>query len=144
MHKLKSTEYSPAPYFDLEEEFAMQQVVAGIIKDKLVNSAHDISEGGLIVTLLESGFQKGLGFTVSDQSTGIRQDAFWVGEAQGRVVVSVGKEKLAGLKEKLVAAGQTFLEIGTVTKSINVNGADWGNITDWKEKYDTAIEKFLK
>jgi len=144
LHKLKATEYSPAPYFDLEEEFAMQQVVAGIIKDKLVESAHDISEGGLIVTLLESGFQKGLGFTVSDQSTSIRQDAFWLGEAQGRVVVSVSKEKLAELKDKLVAAGQTFLELGTVTTSINVNGTDWGSIADWKEKYDTAIEKYLK
>ena len=144
LHKLKSTEYSTAPYFDLEEEFEMQQVVAGIIKDKLVNSAHDISEGGLIVTLLESGFQKGLGFTVSDQSTNIRQDAFWMGEAQGRVVVSISKEKVAGLKDKLVAIGQTFLELGTVSKSINVNSADWGNIADWKEKYDTAIEKYLK
>ena len=143
LHKLKSTEYSPAPYFDLEEEFAMQQVVAGIIKDKLVESAHDISEGGLIVTLLESGFQKGLGFTVSDQSTTIRQDAFWLGEAQGRVVVSVKKENLSALTNKLTAAGQAFLELGTVTASINVNGSDWGNIADWKEKYDTAIEKFL-
>ena len=98
----------------------------------------------MIVTLLESGFQKGLGFTVSDQSTTIRQDAFWLGEAQGRVVVSVSKEKLAALKEKLVAAGQTFLELGTVSSSINVNGSDWGSIADWKEKYDTAIEKYLK
>ncbi len=144
LHKLKATEYSPAPYFDLEEEFAMQQVVAGIIKDKLVESAHDISEGGLIVTLLESGFQKGLGFTVSDQSTSIRQDAFWLGEAQGRVVVSVSNEKIASLKETLTAAGQSFLELGTVSESINVNGSDWGNIADWKEKYNTAIEKYLK
>ena len=122
----------------------MQQVVAGIIKDKLVESAHDISEGGLIVTLLESGFQKGLGFTVSDQSTSIRQDAFWLGEAQGRVVVSVSNEKIASLKETLTAAGQSFLELGTVSESIKVNGSDWGNIADWKEKYNTAIEKYLK
>ena len=144
VHKIRRIEFSPAPYFDLEEEFAMQQVVAGIIKDKLVESAHDISEGGLIVTLLESGFQKGLGFTVNDQSTPIRQDAFWLGEAQGRVVVSVSKEKLSVLKEKLNAAGQSFLELGTVSTSINVNSLDWGNISDWKEKYDTAIEKYLK
>ena len=144
LHKLKNTEYSPAPYFDLEEEFAMQQVLAAIIKNKLVESAHDISEGGLIVTLLESGFQKGLGFTVTDKSTSIRQDAFWLGEAQGRVVVSVSKEKLALLKETLTVAGQTFIELGTVSSSINVNVADWGNIADWKEKYDTAIEKYLK
>ena len=144
IHKIKGIEYSPAPYFDLEEEFAFQQVVAGIIKDKLIESAHDISEGGLIVTLLESGFQKGLGFTVSNQSTAIRQDAYWLGEAQGRAVVSVSKNKLTELKSKLTAAGQTFIELGTVTNSINVNGTDWGNIEDWKEKYDTAIEKYLK
>jgi phosphoribosylformylglycinamidine synthase len=144
LHKLKSTEYSPAPYFDLEEEYYMQQVLAGTIKEKLVNSAHDISEGGLMVTLLESGFQKGLGFTITFQSNNIRQDAFWLGETQGRVVVSVSKEKLGVLKDRLRTEGQYFLELGTVTTSINVNGADWGNIEDWKEKYDTAIEKYLQ
>jgi phosphoribosylformylglycinamidine synthase len=48
LHKLKGVEYSPAPHFELDEEFAVQKFVASIIHEKLINSAHDISEGGLL------------------------------------------------------------------------------------------------
>jgi phosphoribosylformylglycinamidine synthase II len=104
LHKLKKTEYSPAPYFDLDEELAVQQFVANIIKDKLIQSAHDISEGGLAITLLESGFTNNLGFSVSATST-LRKDAYWFGEAQGRVVVSCTKQNAERLMQNAKEAG---------------------------------------
>ncbi|MBW7952283.1 MAG: phosphoribosylformylglycinamidine synthase subunit PurL, partial [Chitinophagaceae bacterium] len=45
LHKIKGIEFSPAPAFDLEEEFNVQQFIATLIKEKIINSAHDISEG---------------------------------------------------------------------------------------------------
>lgn len=143
LHKLKGVEYSPAPDFDLEQEYQVQAFVTAIIKEKLVQSAHDISEGGLAITLLESGFTNDLGFVVNAQAPA-RKDAFWFGEAQSRVVVSVSKEKLATLVQHANLAGITVTELGTVSAGdINVNGEAWGNITGWKNKYDTAIEKLL-
>jgi phosphoribosylformylglycinamidine synthase len=143
LHKLKSVEYSPAPYFDLDQEYYVQSFVAAIIKDKLIQSAHDISEGGLAITLLESGFTNDLGFEVNATET-IRKDAFWFGEAQSRVVVSVTKDKLATILQQAKVADITVTELGTVSAGeIKVNGADWGNISNWKNKYDTAIEKLL-
>ncbi len=136
-------EYSPAPDFDLDQEFSVQALVAAIIKEKLIQSAHDISEGGLAITLLESGFTNDLGFNIT-ASEKIRKDAFWFGEAQSRVVVSVTKEKLASVLQHAKTAGITIAELGTVSAGeINVNGITWGNISDWKNKYDTAIEKLL-
>lgn len=144
LHKLKKVEYSPAPYFDLEEELAVQKFVSAIIKQKLIKSAHDISEGGLAVSLLESSFYQELGFYVSANSH-IRKDAFWFGEAQGRVVVSVAKETVEALLLVAKESGIAVSELGAVTSgSITVNGNDWGNITEWKKKYDTAIEKLLQ
>ena len=143
LHKLKSVEFSPAPYFDLDQEYNVQEFVTAIIKDRLIQSAHDISEGGLAITLLESGFTNDLGFIVNAKEPA-RKDAYWFGEAQSRVVVSVSKDKLSTLLQYAKNAGITITELGTVsTGSINVNGADWGNITNWKLKYDTAIEKLL-
>jgi phosphoribosylformylglycinamidine synthase len=143
LHKLKSVEYSPAPYFDLDQEFNVQSFVAAIIKDRLIQSAHDISEGGLAITLLESGFTNDLGFEINATET-IRKDAFWFGESQSRVVVSVTKDKLATILQHAKVAGITVTELGTVSAGeIKVNGADWGNISKWKYKYDTAIEKLL-
>lgn len=143
LHKLKNVAYSPAPCFDLDEELAVQEFVSAVIKEKRINSAHDISEGGLAVTLLESGFTNDLGFNVAAASE-LRKDAYWFGEAQGRVVVSCSKLQSEGLQLKAKEAGIPVTELGTVTDGkIMVNGEDWGNSVEWKEKYDTAIEKLL-
>ncbi len=147
LHKLKGIEYSPAPAFDLDEEFKVQALVADLIKQKLVSSAHDISEGGLAVTLLEKGFNNNLGFNIASPTPpkeGLRQDAFWFGEAQSRVVVTVAPSQISNFKSVIESVGISFTELGTVTSgAIKVNGESWGSIIDWKEKYDTAIEKVL-
>jgi phosphoribosylformylglycinamidine synthase len=139
--KLRAVEYSPAPYFELDEEFALQQKVAELIKNKLVRSAHDLSEGGLFVALCESGFNRELGFSVQT-SGGIRKDAFLFGEAQSRVIVTVPVSKV---KELEAALGSFPHEkIGVVTSGeMMVDGDFWGTIDWWKEAYDSAIENYL-
>ncbi len=144
LHKLKKVEFSPAPHFDLDEEYTVQQLIASFIKEKKINSAHDISEGGLAITLLESGFHRNLGFAVQANSA-IRKDAFWFGEAQSRVVVSCSAEQLNNIEAAAQKAGIAFAVLGTVTSgNIEVNGESWGNIDTWKNLYDTAIEKLIK
>jgi len=144
LHKIVGQEFSSAPYFNLDEEFDMQDLVASIIKNKLVQSAHDISEGGLIVALMESGFFNNLGFNVAQSQNNIRKDAYWFGEAQGRVVVSVSKENNENFQAYINKQALQVLCIGQVTPSqIVVNGEDWGNIAGWKNKYETAIGKLM-
>lgn len=144
LHKIVGQEFSSAPYFNLDEEFDMQQLVASIIKNKLVQSAHDISEGGLIVALMESGFFNNLGFNVNQSDNNIRKDAYWFGEAQSRVVVSVSKENNENFQAYINKQALQVHCIGQVTPSqIVVNGEDWGNIAGWKNKYETAIGKLM-
>ncbi|TAF54115.1 MAG: phosphoribosylformylglycinamidine synthase subunit PurL [Sphingobacteriia bacterium] len=143
LHKIKGVEFSPAPYFNLEEELNLHKTLTQLIRQSTLVSAHDLSEGGLIVALLESGFASGKGFTVNAQTTG-RKDAFWLGEAQGRVVVSVPPQQQKTLEETCVAAGLPCLLLGQVTETqVEVNGEDWGKILDWQLTYDSAIEKIL-
>jgi phosphoribosylformylglycinamidine synthase len=144
LHKIKGVEYSPAPHFELDEEFAIQKFIASIIKEKLIKSAHDISEGGLIVTLLEKGFHRGLGFEVS-ADTDPRLDAYWLGEAQSRVVITATKEQAEAIKHKGASNHIPVTVLGSVTAgSVKVNGESWGNIAEWKDKYDNAIGNLLK
>ena len=89
LHRICNVQYSPAPYFNLDEEFRLHETVSSLITRKMIQSAHDISEGGLFVTLAESGFFRSFGFEVTQHSSLVRRDAFWFGEAQGRVVVTV-------------------------------------------------------
>jgi len=144
LHKLKGVEFSPAPMFELDEEFALQKFVSAIIKEKLVNSAHDISEGGLIVTLLEKGFNRNLGFDVAVKTDG-RLDAYWLGEAQSRVVVTCNRQQAEEIKHYAASNHIPLTVLGTVTTGVvKVNGADWGSIDSWKDKYDNAIGNLLK
>ncbi|TDX00656.1 phosphoribosylformylglycinamidine synthase subunit PurL [Dinghuibacter silviterrae] len=144
LHKIVGVEHSPAPFFDLEEEKALQSFVLSLVRGKKVRSAHDVSEGGLVVTLLEKGFARGLGFKVQTGET-IRPDAFWLGEAQGRVVVTVSRQGVAALETAAAAAGIPFEKLGEVTDGlVRVQGEDWGMIDTWKQRYDTAIESFLQ
>jgi phosphoribosylformylglycinamidine synthase len=143
LHKIRGVEYSPAPAFNLFEEYQVQQFVAGAIRNKQILSAHDISEGGLLVTLIEKGFNRNLGFAVDADVAG-RNDAYWLGEAQSRVVVTCSAQQLAELQGDAMEKGIGCTVIGKVTDgTISVNGADWGNIVTWKNKYDTAIENII-
>jgi len=153
LHKIRGVEFSPAPHFDLDEEYTIQKFVNTLITEQDIKSAHDISEGGLLVTLFEKGFNRNLGFDVRDGFSAfshngdkdeMRLDAYWLGEAQSRVVVSCSKQQEDAIKHKAAAAGIPITVLGTITNGeIKVNGKSWGKIKDWKEKYDTAIENFL-
>src|SRR6478736_4190365 len=139
--KVCKVEFSPAPYFELEEEFSVQQKISELINKKLIQSAHDVSEGGLFVTLCESGFNREFGFTVETKDD-LREDAYLFGEGQSRVVVSVK----ADLIEKFENALSDFPHerIGLVTSGeMLMNGEFWGTIDWWQEEYDSAIENHL-
>jgi phosphoribosylformylglycinamidine synthase subunit PurL len=144
LHKICGIEYSPAPYFDLQEEFDVQQEVLKMIHKKLINSAHDVSEGGLFITLMESCFNRNLGINVSTTNTTIRKDAYWFGEAQSRIVISVSKQNRNDFNMLLEKMELAVTYLGTVTKnSITIDGENWGTIDEWKDVYDTAIEKLM-
>ena len=142
LHKICGAEFSPVPYFDLEEEFRLHETVSFLITKKMIQSAHDVSEGGLFVTLAESGFHRSRGFNVSAQNSKIRKDAFWFGEAQGRIVVTI---KAENEKEFLKSLHVPFEKIGVVTSgSIIVDNESFGNISEWADKYDNAIGNYFK
>lgn len=137
--QLHQVKYSPAPYFDLEEEVALQKTVSQLIKKGLVQSAHDVSEGGLFVTLMESSMPRQLGFTVKTDAN-IRKDAFLFGESQSRVVVSVQADKVTEFEAFLNAESATFSQLGVVkTETIEIDSQDFGNISKWTKTYDNLL-----
>ena len=144
LHKVHGVEYSPAPYFNLTEEYDVQAEIKKMIHKKLINSAHDVSEGGLFITLMESCFNRNKGFSVEAAYNDIRPDAYWFGESQSRVVVSVSKENRNDFNMLLEKMEMTVTYLGTVTSgNIRINGEDWGTVNEWKDKYENAIANLL-
>lgn len=144
LHKLIGIEHSPAPYFNLDEEYELHSALKQLMKQKLLQSVHDVSEGGLITTLLESGFCRSLGFDVQQSAVHVRKDAYWFGEAQGRVVISCSLKNAEALLTQLKSLKVPHEYLGIVTESsIDMEGDYWGHIEEWKELYETAIERQL-
>ncbi len=141
LHKIQKVDLSPAPIFNLDEEYAVQQKVLQLINEKMIVSAHDIAEGGLFISLLESAKQRNLGFEIHSNES-IRKDAFLFGESQSRVVVSVKPEMKDAFEKTMNGCDMEFL--GNVGESnILIDGENWGDISTWATQYDEAIEKML-
>lgn len=135
---------SPAPYFNLEEEFELHQTVKELIQNKHINAAHDISDGGLFVTLVEMGLPEGLGFDIVTDSE-VREDAFLFGEGQGRVVVTVNEDQEDAFIEHMMASNTKFTLLGHVTKGkMMIDDEHYGFIEQAKDIYDNALGKSLE
>ncbi len=135
--------YSPTPFFDLDYEFRMQEVVRELITKNLISSAHDISEGGLFITLLECSLGNGLGFDITSDAE-IRLDAFLFGESQGRVVISVIPYKETEFVDFMIQKNFPFSTLGHVTKGeMRIDDISYGFVQDAEKEYLTALEKVI-
>jgi len=103
-----------APELDLNFELKLQQVLLKAIQNGMVNAAHDISDGGIAVTLAEMAIFYGRGANVSVKNlTGSYIDVLY-SEAQSGVVVTVPREDARELEHYLLKHDLFFDELGTV------------------------------
>ncbi len=137
-------EASPVPFFSLEEEYATLEQLKELIRKGVIASAHDVSEGGLFIALLESAMQGGLGFDITTDVE-IRPDAYLFGESQSRIVVSVTPENEESFIDLMMLNGVEFDLLGHVTKgAIRVDDEDWGVVSDYAKPYQNALGEVLE
>jgi len=136
--------HTQVPHFDLAAELAMQEAVRQLIDKKLLSSAHDVSEGGIFVSLLEAGMSGKRGFAI-ETMTAISASAFLFGEGQGRITASCREDDLEEIKRILAATGIPFFVLGTVAgKDLSVNGLEFGSIDTWAEPYQNSLDQYLE
>jgi len=136
---------SSAPEFDLDVEYDMQQTLISLIRKGTIESAHDVADGGLFMTLLESSFTNNLGFEIISSSE-VREDAFLFGEAPSRVVVSVTETGEDDFLDALKDSKTPFMLLGHVTQGkLIIDDKDFGKIAEYKEIYNNSLgEKLMK
>jgi phosphoribosylformylglycinamidine synthase len=141
---VRNVKESPAPYFNMDEEILLQKHLYEIIQQGLIESAHDCADGGLFVTLLESAMPDELGFDISTDPD-FRKDAYLFGESQSRVVVSVSRAKEDAFIKYLISTELEFVCLGQVSSgAIIIDEELFGNIDEWKNLYNSAIENILQ
>jgi len=129
---IHAREQGSPPLLNLETEKAVQACVLKLIRDGLVHSAHDCSDGGLAVTLAESCLSspgKPHGAMVRLKPNGLRRDALLFGESQSRVVLSVSRDQTDAVLRMAREAGVVAYAIGTVGGErlvVEVEADRWG------------------
>jgi phosphoribosylformylglycinamidine synthase subunit PurL len=103
------------PALDLAAEKRLIDCLVALAEAGLVQSGHDVSDGGIAVTLAESCFASaGLGAEVTLRSDGPAEHALF-GEGGARCVVSLKESFLARVRDTARQCGVAALQIGRVT-----------------------------
>ncbi|MTI29703.1 phosphoribosylformylglycinamidine synthase subunit PurL [Xanthovirga aplysinae] len=143
LYSYQEVKASPSPSFDLNEEYKVQQGIKALIQEKVIESAHDVADGGLFITLAESAMAAGKGFDINTNGN-FRKDAFLFGESQSRVVVSVKEEQKSRLEALLKENGVTFSRIGKVTSdSFKVDGEKYLSTQEARSIYEKTLPSAL-
>lgn len=144
LYRYHGIKHSPAPYLNLDEEQHLHNCILALRGTGLVQSVHDISEGGVIVSALESAFVRELGFEVHT-SADVRADMWLYGEAAGRVIVSVSPDKYSEFVLFAETAQLPFKPVGKIGgKIVKINEEVIGEIGTLKQRYAEALEKKLE
>lgn len=102
------TEQGLPPKIDLTKEIAHGNFVRSLIKEKLVSSCHDISDGGLLVAVSEMAFSGDIGAKL----IGPDLPSFWFGEDQARYVLTIHPTYFAAVQKKSQEINIPFTVIG--------------------------------
>jgi len=132
-------EESSAPHFDLDKEFELQETIKSLISKQQINSAHDCADGGLFIALTEMSMPNGLGFDIVTDSE-VREDAFLFGEAQSRVVVTIGENQETAFIAAMNKQKTPYVLLGHVTQGkICVDDEHYGFINEMKDVFDNSL-----
>ncbi|HAL46278.1 MAG TPA: phosphoribosylformylglycinamidine synthase II, partial [Dehalococcoidia bacterium] len=132
------------PEIDMELEIAVQRACRRLIHDRIARSAHDCSDGGLLVALAESCVAGAIGLTlIADLPD--RWDAALFGEGQSRIVVSVDRSALDRLDEICRDEGVPWTELGTVGgDTLNAPWLDETPVVQLRDAWANGLERALK
>jgi phosphoribosylformylglycinamidine synthase len=145
VRKYHNIRYSPAPFFNMEKEVDVQKIVRLLIQEDFLESAHDVSDGGSFTSLVESATASNLGFDVRSK-LGLRNDAFWFGESQSRIIVTITPERQGSFQEFLNAHDyQHVCRLGRVTKgAVLIDEESWGDINHWGKIYKEGLTHIIE
>jgi len=137
------------PDLDLEKEAALQKAVIELVLEKLVDSVHDCSDGGLAVALAEKAFAQGVGARVNLTSNGLPAEFVLFGEDASRIVVSCDPgmvERIQQVAAKYGIAAEVLGETIPERLEISLDGraAVSATISGLKQAYEGALESMLR
>ena len=135
----------PPPQINLKEEKKNGLFVSDLIKGKLVNAVHDISHGGIIVTLAEMCMASNIGAKIKVSGSNSDKIKYLFSEDQARYLIEISKKNLEKIKKtastkniKIDIIGKTQSEIFEVENDLKIS------VKELKTKNESWFKNYNK
>jgi phosphoribosylformylglycinamidine synthase len=129
------------PPVDLEAERRHGDFVRGLIGDRVITAAHDVSDGGLLVAVAEMAMASGIG-AVLEAPSGCPAHAFWFGEDQARYVITA--KSVEPIIECAKLAGVPLTRIGATGGALlSIAGERPLRIADLKDRFEAWLPGYM-
>jgi phosphoribosylformylglycinamidine synthase II len=133
------------PLVDLENEVSVQDTLRRAIKAGLISSAHDISDGGLAITIAESCISGKVGAEITLDKLGdlsLAQKLF--SESASRIVVTCKAENVSGVIDFCRQNSVSIVEIGKTTgKNLKINDTISLPLNELEDVYLKSLERAI-
>ncbi len=134
-----------APELDLDFEVKLQAFLLKLIQDQKINAAHDVSDGGLAVTLAEMAIFSGKGAAISLKGLAGTDHEILYSEAQSGVVVTSGFEQTTEFEKTIKDSGIPFQILGVVGgDDLMIDTGIQLPINALQNTYESAIPKAME
>ena len=112
-HDILYLKKGPPPTMNLQEEKKNSFFIRGLIEKKLVQSVHDVSDGGIALAIAEMCMAGAIGAKISTNLTGPERVKYLFGEDQARYIIEIKKDDLNSLVQMAKEQEISMTQLGT-------------------------------
>lgn len=132
------------PPVDLEAERAAGTLVRELIAEGVLDTVHDLSDGGLAVALAECAMAGGVGARIDTLPGGLPRHAALFGEDQARYVLAVPQDRVEVVRARADAAGVPLLALGeTGGDGLSLPGLRAISIEALKDAHESWLPAYM-
>jgi len=134
----------PPPEVNLFNEKNIGETMLKLINENLIESAHDVSLGGIIVAISKMCIKGNMGIKFKKFKSLVNKFEYLFGEDQGRYIVEIDKNNINKVTEILKNNSVHFDELGILKeKDLEVEGKLIFKLEDLKKEYKNWLKKYM-
>ncbi|UMY19388.1 phosphoribosylformylglycinamidine synthase subunit PurL [Methylobacterium organophilum] len=142
--QIAGREEGAPPPVDLAAERKVGDFVRGLITGGIVDTVHDLSDGGLAVALAEMAMAGGIGAALPEVAGALPAHAYLFGEDQGRYLIAVEAEAATDLLYSASAQGIDAAIVGvTGTDRLTLPGGETISVAELSAAHEGWFPAYM-
>ena len=134
----------PPPEINLFNEKNIGKTLLNLINNRLIESVHDISLGGIIIAISKMCIKGNKGIIIGKFKSLINKFEYLFGEDQGRYIVEVNRDNLKKVTDILNKNSVHYDELGILTeKDIVIDGEPILAVEKLKENHNSWLKQYM-